>query len=95
MAHAPDDAELDALCQQARLRLDPFARAELSRRLSAVLHSFASLRAVDTRSAGPESGPALPLRSDEPAAVLPVPSVLANATRTAGDCFLVPRVVEG
>ena len=95
MAQVPDDAELDALCQQARLRLDPSARGELRRRLSAVLESFASLRAVDTRSVGPDDAQILPLRLDEPFPVLPVSSVLANAKRTAGDCFLVPRVVEG
>ncbi len=95
MANAPDDAELDALCHQARLRLDAGARAELTRRLSAVLGSFAALRAVDTRSVAPEEPATAPLRADEPGPVLALDAVLCNAQRTAGDCFLVPRVVEG
>jgi len=95
MAHAPDDAELDALCHQARLRLDAGARAELTRRLAAVLGSFAALRSVDTSSMAAIEGTSVPLRPDVPGPVLALDAVLRNAQRTAGDCFLVPRVVEG
>ena len=95
MAHAPDDAELDALCHQARLRLDAGARAELTRRLTVVLGSFAALRSVDTSSVAAIETTTAPMREDEPGPVLALDAVLRNAQRTAGDCFLVPRVVEG
>lgn len=89
------DRDLDALCRTARLDLDPAARARLGDRLRRITEAFASLAALEL---GPDdSAPPAPLRlrADEPGPCLPVERALGNAARTAADCFVVPRVVEG
>lgn len=96
MRKAPSASLLDDLCRLSRLQLDDDRRQELGHRLDAVMDSFAALREVP---ATPTDSPAMqtpcPLRGDEPAPPLAQETALANAARTAGGCFLVPRVVEG
>lgn len=95
-----DSERIALLCRLARLRLPADGGAGAQQRLAAVLAAFASLRAVDTTSCQEDDGEASPLagatlRAD---AVGPVPAAeasLAHAARTAGGCFLVPRVVDG
>ncbi len=95
-----DPERIALLCRLARLRLPADGGAGVQQRLTAVLAAFASLRAVDTSSCQGEDGVDSPvaaaaLRAD---AVGPVPTAeasLAHAARTAGGCFLVPRVVDG
>lgn len=95
-----DPERIALLCRLARLRLPADGGAAVQQRLTAVLAAFASLRAVDTSSSPADDGlgsplPSAALRAD---AVGPVPAaeaILAHAARTAGGCFLVPRVVDG
>lgn len=96
MRAADSASPIDELCRLARLRLEDSARLELSRRLDAVMGSFASLRAVTApaENTGAPSA-ACRLRTDEPDAPLSQDQALANASRAAAGCFLVPRVVEG
>ena len=90
------DAPLAALCRLARLKLTPDRAAEVGHKLAAVMASFEPMREFTPETGtSAESGASLPLRPDEPESTLPLDAVLRNATRTAGDCFLVPRVVEG
>jgi aspartyl/glutamyl-tRNA(Asn/Gln) amidotransferase C subunit len=90
------DAALAALCRLARLQLTPDRAAEVGQKLAAVMASFEPMRAFTPESGtSVENASSLPLRPDEPEPTLPLDAVLRNATRTAGDCFLVPRVVEG
>ena len=96
MRKASSASLLDDLCRLSRLWLDDARRQELSHRLDAVIESFAALREVPAPQAdAAEAQPACPLRSDEPSPPLSQDAALANATRTAGGCFLVPRVIEG
>lgn len=92
----PVPTDLASLCALARLRLDPSRRDELTARLTAVVEAFADLLAVATEGSAQE-GPdhPTPLRQDTVGPVLSPAEALANATSTAADCFLVPRVVEG
>ena len=90
------EGRLRELALLARLELPAERHAAVQMRLGGVVAAFAALRAVDTSAVtAPPPCPALPLRADEPEPVLPVEAVLRNAARTAGDCFLVPRVVDG
>lgn len=96
MRAADSASPIDELCRLARLRLEDSARQELSLRLHAVMRSFEGLRAVAVPPyvASPQDT-ACRLRTDEPTAPLSQEQALANASRSAAGCFLVPRVVEG
>ncbi len=92
----PIPTDLASLCALARLRLNPSRRDELTARLAAVIDAFASLAAVDTDGTDAQDrAAAAPLRPDTVGPVLSPAEALANATASAADCFLVPRVVEG
>lgn len=96
MRAAPSANLLDDLCRLARLRLHDASRRDLADRLDAVMQSFSDLRNVPTAAEGTTRNDATcALRRDEPSPVLTQEQALANASRTAGGCFLVPRVVEG
>lgn len=92
------DRELvQQLSRLAALELDDQTAAALAARLDRILLAFASLQQVNTTAVTPSSYPlplALRLRPDEPGPVLARDAVLANARQTAGDAFLVPRVVD-
>lgn len=90
-----DPTDLDALCRAARLDLDAPARARLGERLARVTAAFAALQTLDLGDDPPAADRPLRLRVDEPGPCLPLERVLGNAARTAADCFVVPRVVEG
>ena len=96
MPAEPTASLLDDLCRLQRLHLDGDARLELGRRLDSVMRSFADLRGVSA-SVGASPAPPEPIRRrpDEALAPLSLEQALANASRSAGGCFLVPRVVEG
>jgi aspartyl/glutamyl-tRNA(Asn/Gln) amidotransferase C subunit len=95
MGAASPDAFLDDLCRAARLRLDPSTRAEVASRLLAIMESFAELRTVADASPPQPDRAGCALREDTPQPCLTVEAALSNAKRTAADCFVVPRVVEG
>jgi aspartyl/glutamyl-tRNA(Asn/Gln) amidotransferase C subunit len=91
----PSDDPLDRLCRLARLSRPIQDHDELQQRLAAVVKAFADLKDVDTDALAEAEAEAGRLRSDEPGPVLTVGEALANSARTAADCFLCPRVVEG
>ncbi|MEQ1634439.1 MAG: Asp-tRNA(Asn)/Glu-tRNA(Gln) amidotransferase subunit GatC [Planctomycetota bacterium] len=91
----PSDDPLDRLCRLARLSRPTLDHDELQQRLAAVVKAFADLKEVDTDALAEAEAEEGRLRSDEPGPVLSVAEALANSARTAADCFLCPRVVEG
>ena len=109
-AGLPEPVDLQALCALARLRVPVGLQDELRHRLHAVLQSFASLGAIDTReidlgaieagaiapSGAPSGAPSVTgLRPDRAEPPMPTELLLANAPRVLLNAFLVPRVVEG
>ncbi|MCA8950083.1 MAG: Asp-tRNA(Asn)/Glu-tRNA(Gln) amidotransferase subunit GatC [Planctomycetes bacterium] len=93
-----DRTELQRLCDLARLHLPAERETEYLGQLGRIVAAFAALKEVDTTAmlapTGSQDPGPTPLRADEPAAPLPTAEVLANAPRAAGDCFVVPRVVD-
>lgn len=91
-----DRAELQQLCELARLNLPAEREAEVLGRLQRIVTAFAALRDVATEGVATTRSDAAPstLRPDEPAPPMPRDLVLHNAPQRAADCFVVPRVVD-
>ncbi len=91
-----DRAELQQLCDLARLNLPAEREAEVLGHLQRIVSAFAALRRVPTDGSGAPDAepPPTPLRADAPGEPLPRQEVLGNAPKSAADCFVVPRVVD-
>ena len=91
-----DRALLQHLAELARLHVPPERQAALLQNAQRVVQAFDALRDLpvpaDAETAGVEATPLRPDRAEPP---LPLADVLANAPRTAGGMFVVPRVVDG
>ena len=88
--------EMEELAWLARLR--PAEPLAIATQIDRLLGHFTVLREIDTEGVEPSAYPiAIEHRSrpDEPEEALPPAEVLRNAPAQRGDCFLVPRVIEG
>lgn len=95
MSVTPKDVE--RIARLAALAVEPGALPALTRQIAGIIHYVSQLEAVDTAGASPpdtspQTGPWLPLRSDEPRrALLSVPlDQIAPAFQDG--LFLVPRL---
>lgn len=91
---AIDRALLEHLAKLARLHLPPGREEVLRQRLERIVAAFSTLQQVAT-TAAPRTAASPPhLRPDLPEPPMAPADVLANAPAQAGQCFLVPRVVD-
>jgi aspartyl-tRNA(Asn)/glutamyl-tRNA(Gln) amidotransferase subunit C len=89
--------QVDRVAELARLSLDDAEARAMERDLERILEYAAKLQALDTRGVEPTAHAialATPLRRDEPGPVMEPERVVANAPRSAGTAFLVPKVIE-
>ncbi len=95
----PDSTRLQEMAELAWLaRLRPVEPLAIAAQIDRLLGHFAVLGEIDTDGVEPSAYPiTIPHRSrpDRPEAALPKDEVLRNAPAQRGDCFLVPRVIEG
>lgn len=84
------------LAELARLHVPTERLATVLANAQRVVDAFGALRELPVAPTEPDAGGAtLRLRDDVAEPPLPLDDVLANAPRTAGGMFVVPRVVEG
>ena len=89
--------EVRRIATLARLSLDDAEAEALTGQLDAILRYVDVLRALDTTGVEPTAQiaeQATPMREDEPRPSLPQEAALANAPRSAGGAFLVPKTVD-
>ncbi len=89
-----DRALMQRLADLARLHLAADRQAVLRERLERIVAAFSALQEAAPADGTVPTPRALPLRADVAEPPLPPAQVLANAPRQAGDCFVVPRVVD-
>lgn len=92
-----DRATLETLQNLAKLTLPPGRHEAMIGQLGAILAHFDTLSQLPAQAlaaAAPPAAEALRLRPDEPGTPMGPEAVLANAERTQGGGFLVPRVIE-
>ena len=96
-APAVDTATLRAVAKLARLHLPDAELAVLAGRVGDVLQYVARLQTVDADDVEPMAHTADSLgvpRPDQVSAGLPTDAALANAPKTDGQSFLVPRILD-
>ena len=90
-------AEVRKVASLARLSLTEQELAECGAQLTVILDYVSLLNEVDTTDVAPMSHP-LPaenvFRADKETASLPREAALANAPKTDGQFFLVPKILE-
>lgn len=91
-----DRALIQHLAELARLHVPADRLATVLQNAQRVVEAFDALRDLPAEP-GPDGADAPPtaLRTDAAEPPLPLAEVLANAPRTAGGMFVVPRVVDG
>jgi aspartyl-tRNA(Asn)/glutamyl-tRNA(Gln) amidotransferase subunit C len=92
-----DRARIESLATLARLDLSEAEKTQYLGDLGRIIAYVDQLRAVDTSGALAMAGltdPTGRVRKDQPADMLPLSSVLANAPAKNDEAFLVPKVVE-
>lgn len=90
---------IEHLGRLAHIRLDSARREELRGKLQQLVAAFSALAEADFGDAADDAGGRATLtpdrlRPDDAETPPAVADVLANAPRTAADCFVVPRVVD-
>ncbi|HRA87470.1 MAG TPA: Asp-tRNA(Asn)/Glu-tRNA(Gln) amidotransferase subunit GatC [Planctomycetaceae bacterium] len=92
-----DAAEVRKVAKLARLSLRDDELAESGKQLTVILDYVGLLNEVDTTDVAPMSHP-IPaenvFRDDDETASLPRDAALANAPKTDGQFFLVPKILE-
>jgi len=90
--------EVRRIAALARLRLSPEEEGRLAGELSAILDYVRLLEELDVSAVEPMThalaAGETPFRVDEVLPGLPPDEALANAPSRAGNCFLVPRIIE-
>lgn len=89
-----DRAAIQHLADLARLHIPAERHQVLRERLERIVAAFSALQEGGATAEEPGDRCALPLRADVPGPVLRPAEVLANAPKHAGDCILVPRVID-
>lgn len=89
--------EVNRIATLARLSLGEAEAEALTRQLDAILEYVAQLQNLDTTGVEPTAqlGTAsTPMREDEPQPSLSQEAALANAPKSAGGGFVVPKTVD-
>jgi aspartyl-tRNA(Asn)/glutamyl-tRNA(Gln) amidotransferase subunit C len=89
-----DRAEIQHLADLARLHIPAERHAVLRERLERIVAAFSALQEGGAIQDATTDERALALRADVAEPPLTPAQVLANAPQQAGDCFVVPRVIE-
>jgi aspartyl-tRNA(Asn)/glutamyl-tRNA(Gln) amidotransferase subunit C len=91
---AIDRTAIQHLADLARLHIPAERHAVLRERLERIVAAFSALQEGGAMQDAATAEGALPLRADVAEPPLPLAQVLANAPQQAGDCFVVPRVID-
>lgn len=94
---ALDQAQIDRLCELARLEIDPGETADMSAKLTDIVAMVGELSAADTGGVAPMAHPmdkAQRLRPDEVTETDDHERLQGNSTRVERDLYLVPKVIE-
>jgi aspartyl-tRNA(Asn)/glutamyl-tRNA(Gln) amidotransferase subunit C len=89
--------EVNRIATLARLSLGEAEAGEMTRQLDAILEYVAQLESLDTTGVEPTAhvgSDATPMREDEPRPSLSQDAALANAPKSAGGGFVVPKTVD-
>jgi len=89
--------DVERVVSLARLSLDEAELSRMASELDAVLGYVATLERLDTRGVPPTAHVVplpTPLREDVPEPPLDPARALANAPRSEGSAFVVPKVIE-
>ncbi len=95
-AERPNAETVARAAHLARLALPDARRAELAQQCERILESFRSLAELDVAGVEPLGSPSATrdvLRDDRERAALGARAVLANAPRTEGPFFSVPKTI--
>ncbi|MBL9076255.1 MAG: Asp-tRNA(Asn)/Glu-tRNA(Gln) amidotransferase GatCAB subunit C [Planctomycetes bacterium] len=90
-----DRALVQHLADLARLHLPAERLATVLQNARRIVAAFGALGDLPLESGGDPDLQPVRLRTDTAEPPLPLDQVLANAPRTAGGMFVVPRVVDG
>ena len=89
--------DIENVAYLSRLELSEEEKDKFTGHINRLLEHFAKLRQLDTENVEPTSH-VIPVhnvfRKDESRPSLPPEEVVSNGPQVAGDCFVVPRVVE-
>jgi aspartyl/glutamyl-tRNA(Asn/Gln) amidotransferase C subunit len=96
MPHPPtiDRTTIQHLADLARLHIPAERHAVVRERLERIVAAFSVLQEGGAAADGPGPERALGLRQDVAEPAMAPAQVIANAPKHAGDCFLVPRVID-
>ena len=89
--------EVNRIATLARLSLGEAEAEAMTRQLDAILEYVAQLENLDTKGVEPTAQvgeSATPMRDDEPQPSLSQEAALANAPKSAGGAFVVPKTVD-
>lgn len=89
------EQEMDGLCAQAALCLDPAEKDRIAHQLSTLLKVLGKIQEVDTTGVEPafhQAAPQVRFREDEVEPSLPPDLVFANTANRSEDYFRVPRI---
>lgn len=90
-------AEVERIAKLARLSLGDAEAEAMTKQLDAILEYVAQLQNLDTTGVEPTSqvgATETPMREDEPRPSLSQNEALANAPKSAGGGFVVPKTVD-
>ena len=89
--------DIDSVAYLSRLELSADEKDKLTGHINKLMDHFQRLQGLDTDDVRPTSH-VIPVfnvfRKDEVRPSLPVEEVVSNGPAVAGNCFVVPRVVE-
>ncbi len=94
---AIEQDEIGSIAELARIRIAPEQMAEVTRRLTEILHMVDQLQAADTRDVEPLANPldaSQRLRADEVTEVNRREEFQAIAPAVEHGLYLVPKVIE-
>jgi aspartyl-tRNA(Asn)/glutamyl-tRNA(Gln) amidotransferase subunit C len=89
--------QVDRIAELARLSLEGGEAEAMERDLERILDYVAALQELDTEGVEPTAHAILlatPLRRDEAAPAMDPELAIANAPRSAGTAFVVPKVID-
>jgi len=88
--------QLETIARLSRLYIEPGHYTDMARQIGDIINYVDILNSVDTSSVEPLYSPCThetPVRSDQARTTLGKAELFANAPRTDGDFFIVPKIV--
>ena len=89
--------DIESVAYLSRLQLSEEEKDRLTTQINRLLGNFEKLQEIDTDDVEPTSH-VIPVsnvfRKDESRPSLPAAEVVSNGPQVAGECFVVPRVVD-